>query len=145
MEFNLYRNDFNKEEAHLMNPLTLAFIGDAVYEVFVRTYIVTHNKNMKVQQLHNKTVGYVKAKSQSDFAKKIVDIFTEDELAVFKRGRNAKSGVPKNANVGEYRWATGFEAVVGYIYITGNDDRLSYLLGKLIEGDGDINDKGTID
>ena len=133
MEFNLYRDKFKKEEAHLINPLTLAFIGDAVYEVFIRTYLISENKNLKVQQLHLKVVSYVKAKAQSDFAKKIIDSFTEKEMAVFKRGMNTKSGVPKNANVGEYRWATGFEAVIGYLYLIGDNERLNELLEKVVK------------
>lgn len=142
MEFNLYRSNFNKNEAHLINPLTLAFIGDGVYEVFIRTYLCSKNKNLKIQQLHMQTVEYVKAKAQSNYAKKIIDLLTEDELTVFKRGRNTKSSVPKNANVGEYRWATGFEALIGYLYIVGKDERLNFLLGKIVEMDGVINDEG---
>lgn len=142
MEFNLYRNDFKKEEAHLINPLTLAFIGDGVYEIFIRTYLCSKNKNLKIHELHIQTVEYVKAKAQSNYAKKIIDLLEEDELAVFKRGRNTKSGVPKNANVGEYRWATGFEAVIGYLYIAGRNERLNFLLGKIIEVDGGNNDEG---
>ena len=66
MEFNLYRSNFNKNEAHLINPLTLAFIGDGVYEIFIRTYLCSKNKNLKIQQLHMQTVEYVKAKAQSN-------------------------------------------------------------------------------
>lgn len=135
MEFNLYRNDFKKEEAHLINPLTLAFIGDAVYEVFIRTYVIRRNKDMKIQKLHLETVGYVKATSQSTYAKRILDLLTEEEMAVFKRGRNSKSGVPKNANVTDYRYATGFESVIGYLYITGQNERLNFLLERVVEGE----------
>lgn len=133
MEFDLLKEKFSATEAHLINPLTLAFIGDAVYEVFIRTYLVSENKTLKVQQLHLKTVNYVKAKSQSNYAKLILDMLDDDEISVFKRGRNSKSSTPKNADVGEYRWATGFEAVIGYLYIAGKNERLNYLLNKIIE------------
>lgn len=142
MEFNLYREGFNAEEAHLLNPLTLAFIGDAVYEVFIRTYLVNIHKNMKVQQLHLNTVNYVKAQGQSVYAKRIIDLLDEKEMAVFKRGRNSKSGVPKNASVSDYRWATGFEAVIGYIYLTGNNERLNYLLEKVVKENDDEQNEG---
>ena len=115
-------------------------LGDAVYEVFIRTYLLGENKSLKVQQLHLKTVNFVKAKSQSNYAKLILDMFDEEEMSVFKRGRNTKSSAPKNADVGEYRWATGFEAVIGYLYISGKNDRLNYLLNKIIEM-SDNNDK----
>jgi len=139
MEFDLLKEKFSAKEAHLINPLTLAFIGDAVYEVFIRTYLLGENKSLKVQQLHLKTVNFVKAKSQSNYAKLILDVFDEEEMSVFKRGRNTKSSAP-NADVGEYRWATGFEAVIGYLYISGKNDRLNYLLNKIIEM-SDNNDK----
>lgn len=133
MEFDILKEKFKPEEAHLISPLTLAFIGDAVYEVFVRTYLLSENKTMKVQKLHLKTVAYVKAKAQSNYAKAILDLLDEDEMAVFKRGRNTKSTVPRNADVSEYRWATGFEAIIGYLYIAGKTDRMNYLLDKIIE------------
>lgn len=142
MEFDLIKEKFDVEHAHLINPLTLAFIGDAVYEMFIRTYLVGKNKNMKVQQLHLNTVAYVKAKAQSGYAKLFLDDLTEDELAVFKRGRNSKSSAPKNADVGEYRWATGFEAVIGYLYIAEKNDRLNYLFNKIIEMSDENNVKG---
>lgn len=142
MEFDILKEKFRAEEVHLISPLTLAFIGDAVYEVFVRTYLLSENKSMKVQQLHLKTVGYVKAKAQSNYAKVILDLLNEDEMAVFKRGRNTKSSTPKNADVGEYRWATGFEAIIGYLYISGKTERLNYLLNKIIEVGEETNVKG---
>lgn len=142
MEFDILKEKFAAEEAHLISPLTLAFIGDAVYEVFVRTYLLSQNKTMKVQQLHLKTVGYVKAKAQSNYAKALLEILNEDEMAVFKRGRNTKSSTPKNADVSEYRWATGFEAIIGYLYIAGKTDRMNYLLNKVIEVGEETNVKG---
>ncbi|MGL5616155.1 MAG: Mini-ribonuclease 3 [Sarcina sp.] len=126
--------EYTKEEARMLNPLQLALIGDAVYEVFVRTYILNNNNNLSAHKIHVKTVEYVKAKGQSDIIKKIEEFFTEDEMYIFKRGRNTKSAtVPKNANVRDYRSATGFEALVGYLYLTNNIERLMELLEKGIE------------
>lgn len=128
--------EYTKEEARMLNPLQLALIGDAVYEVFVRTYILDNNKELSAHKIHVETVHYVKAQGQSDIAKKIEQILNEEEIYIFKRGRNTKSAtVPKNANVRDYRAATGFEALVGYLYLTNQIDRLIELIKKgLSEG-----------
>ena len=110
------------------SPLVLAYIGDSVYETYIRTRLVAH-ANTQVNNLHKTTINYVKAKAQSEIMKALLDQLTEEEEWVFKRGRNAKSAtVPKNADVGEYRYATGFEALIGYLYLSGNIDRLYELL-----------------
>lgn len=134
MEFDILKNKFTVQEAKQLNPLVLAFIGDAIYEVFVRTYLVDKNRDMSVHKLHVKAVSYVKAHAQSEFIKIIEERLTEDEIAIYKRGRNSKSGtVPKNADVQEYRSATGFEALIGYLYITEQTERLNYLLNSIVE------------
>lgn len=133
MEFQLLKGRFTEEEAKFLNPLVLALIGDAVYEVFIRTYIVSENKTMNVHKIHIKTVAHVKAKAQSKYMKHIIEYLNEDEMAIFKRGRNTKSNVPKNADIGEYRWATGFEALIGYLYILNKEERLDYLLNEIIK------------
>lgn len=110
------------------SPLVLAYIGDSVYETYIRTRLVAR-ANTQVNNLHKTTINYVKAKAQSEIMKALLDQLTEEEEWVFKRGRNAKSAtVPKNADVGEYRYATGFEALIGYLYLSGNIDRLYELL-----------------
>ena len=110
------------------SPLVLAYIGDSVYETYVRTRLVAR-ANTQVNNLHKTTINYVKAKAQSEIMKALLGQLTEEEEWVFKRGRNAKSAtVPKNADVGEYRYATGFEALIGYLYLSGNIDRLYELL-----------------
>ena len=110
------------------SPLVLAYIGDSVYETYVRTRLVAR-ANTQVNNLHKTTINYVKAKAQSDIMKALLGQLTEEEEWVFKRGRNAKSAtVPKDADVGEYRYATGFEALIGYLYLSGNIDRLYELL-----------------
>lgn len=126
--------NFTNVEARMLNPLQLALIGDGVYEVFIRNYILAENEALSANKIHVKAIGYVKAKSQSKIMHEIEGLLTEDEEAVFKRGRNAKSAtVPKNADVRDYRMATGFEALVGYLYLTNNKERLEFVLNKSIE------------
>lgn len=139
MEFNLLKGKFTEEEAKFINPLVLALIGDGVYEVFIRTYLVSKNKEMNVHKIHLKAVAFVKAEAQSAYMKQIVDELTEEELSIFKRGRNTKSTAPKNADVTNYRWATGFETLIGYLYILDKMDRLNYILNKIV-GVGDNNE-----
>lgn len=136
MEFDLLKGKFTEEQAKFLNPLVLALIGDGVYEVFIRTYLVEKNRDMNVHKIHLKAVAHVKAEAQSKFMKMIIDELSEDELSIFKRGRNTKSSTPKNADVADYRWATGFEALIGYLYILDKSDRLNYLLNKIMEGGG---------
>ncbi len=126
--------EFSKDEARMLNPLQLAIIGDAVFEIFVRNYVLTQNTALSANKIHINAIGYVKAKSQSNIMHEIEGFLNEEEEAVYKRGRNAKSPtVPKNAEVRDYRMATGFEALVGYLYLTGNKERLEFIFNKSIE------------
>lgn len=125
--------DYCFEPANMYSPLVLAYIGDAVYEAYIRCSIVSAG-NMPVHKLHKAATGFVKAKAQSDLMEKILPLLTEEETAVFKRGRNAKSATsPKNADIVDYRRATGFEALIGYLYIAGKKDRLIELLDSCID------------
>ncbi|MBP2033144.1 ribonuclease-3 family protein [Clostridium algifaecis] len=134
MEDCLFKGEFTEKDVRNLNPLVLAFIGDAVYEVFVRTYLVDKNRDMVVHKLHVKAIKFVKAHSQSEIVKELFSKLSEDELYFFKRGRNAKSGtVPKNADVQDYRFATGFETLIGYLYLTKKCDRLDYLLKIIVD------------
>lgn len=113
-----------KISASQQSGLVLAYIGDAVYDMIIRTYICA-GKETKVNQLHRKAIKYVKAKAQSDIFQAVESKLTEEEIAVYRRGRNAKSAtVPKNADLIDYRRATGFEALVGYLYLEKQYDRL---------------------
>ncbi|MFU0824326.1 Mini-ribonuclease 3 [Clostridium sp.] len=133
MKFDFLNSKLTTNEAKQLNPLVLAFVGDSAYEVCIRTYLVTNNRNISAHKLHLKTISFVKAHSQSEFMKSIENQLNEDELTIYKRGRNAKSGtVPKNADVQEYRIATGFEAVIGFLYLTNQLDRLNELLNVII-------------
>lgn len=110
------------------SPLTLAYIGDAVYEMVIRTIIV-ERANKAANELHKKSVKYVQAGTQAAMIMALQDILTEDELAVFKRGRNAKSNTSaKNASITDYRKATGFEALIGFLYLMDDMDRVLFLV-----------------
>ncbi|MBR2453143.1 MAG: ribonuclease III [Clostridia bacterium] len=113
------------------SPLALAYLGDAVYELFVRTYLLK-DLNMPVQKLHKAAIGMVNAKAQSDLYQKIKDILTEEETSVYKRGRNTNSHPPKNADLIDYKSATGVEALIGYLYLKGDSDRILELMRNLI-------------
>ena len=116
-----------------LSPLNLAFIGDCVYEMLVRERLVAE-ANRPVNDLHRESVKYVSAKAQTAAFQKIEPLLTEEETAVFKRGRNAKTGhQPKSASVGEYHCATGLEALFGYLYLTDNNERITYLFNAINE------------
>lgn len=131
---NLRIREFSKDEARGLNPLQLALIGDGAYEVFIRNYILSNNTSLLANKLHRAAINYVKAKSQADIMHAIEEELTEEELYIYKRGRNTKSAtVPKNADVRDYRMATGFEALVGYLYLINNVERLEFIFNKSIE------------
>lgn len=129
-----------KKSPSQYSPLALAYIGDGVYELYVRNRVIQENPDMPANKLHKESVKYVKAHAQSNSIHKIIDILSEDELAVFKRGRNAKSPtVPKNANLVDYRHATGFEALLGYLYLSQNGERLTQIMKIAYENALDVN------
>ena len=114
-----------------LSPLNLAFIGDCVYEMLVRETLVT-DADRPVNDLHRESVKFVSAKAQTAAFEKIKDILTEEEMAVYKRGRNAKVGhSPKSATEGEYHCATGVEALFGYLYLTERLDRIKELFSEI--------------
>ena len=117
------------------SPLVLAYIGDAVFELYVRSEIVA-KKNVPVNKLHREATSMVKAKAQSEMVNKIMPILSEEEIVIFKRGRNAHSYTSaKNADIIDYRRATGFEALIGYLYITKNIKRLDEIISYSIGND----------
>ena len=123
---NLQEQDFDPES---LPPLVLAYIGDAVFELYVRLRLITQLQTMN--QLHEHAVRHVKAASQSEFLAILQPHLTEDEERIMRRGRNAKETVPRRANPVEYRRSTGFEALLGYLYLTGKNQRLKELLALL--------------
>ncbi|MCM1540761.1 MAG: ribonuclease III [Blautia sp.] len=113
--------------------MTLAYIGDAVYDLIIRT-IVTGRANRPVNELHRITVKYVSANAQSAIVQALMEILTEEELAVYRRGKNSKPHTTaKNASLADYLKATGFEAVIGYLYLTDRMDRALELVRKGLE------------
>lgn len=132
---NLTFNNYIKKALNLpdtdiktYSPLTLAFIGDSVFDLIIRTYVV-ESGNAPVNKLHHKCSKLVQAGAQAELYHSIKDKLTEEEMAIFKRGRNAKSFTSaKNAGLLEYRTATGIEALIGYLYLTGRIDRIMELI-----------------
>ena len=112
------------EEVNQMSPLTWAYVGDCVYELYIRTKLVDTTK-LKPHELHIKSVKYVKAKAQAETLKKLETILTEEEKEIVRRGRNTQTHhIAKNASMQDYMYATAFEALIGYLYLTKQDDRL---------------------
>ena len=116
-----------------MSGLSLAFIGDAVYELLVRQYVLSLGE-ARVQDLHRETVRFVNAAFQAKAAEKLTDMLTEEELSYYKRGRNANaSHTPKNKSEAEYHRATGFEALFGYLYLAERFDRVAELFHIIMQ------------
>ena len=125
--FNL-GDTIKKEKALTMNAITLAFVGDAVYSLYSREKLA-FSTDLKASEMNKAVIGEVRASSQALFIDKLLPILTEEELMIYKRGRNSKKPTKaKSATVREYNMSTGFEAVLGYLYITGQIERLNYLL-----------------
>ena len=129
MEENLNQmimHHFGLEDVDLRtySPLTLAYIGDGIYDLVIRTVVVGKG-NTSPNQLHGHTSHIVKAKSQSEMIQLLQEDLTDEEMGVYRRGRNAKSNtMAKNASMSDYRNATGFEALMGYLYLQGNIQRI---------------------
>ncbi len=120
--------DCKKTDVRAYSPLTLAYIGDAVYDVIIRT-VVVERANRAANELHKRTVRYVQAGTQAAMIEALLDELTDEEQAVYKRGKNAKSYTSaKNASIQDYRKATGFEALMGFLYLTGQNTRMLYLV-----------------
>ena len=120
------------------SPLALAYMGDAVYEVLIRTRVMNRG-SMQVNKMHKKSASLVKAEAQARMIQALQEELTEEETAVYKRGRNAHSASSaKNASIRDYRMATGFEALVGYQYLTGQYERLLKLVHDGLERIGEF-------
>lgn len=119
------------EEVNQLSPLTWAYVGDAVYELYIRTYL-TNTTRLKPHELHVKSIKYVKAKSQAEILQQLEEILTEGEKEIVRRGRNTQTHhTAKNATVQDYMYATAFEALIGYLYLTKQDERLSEILERI--------------
>lgn len=121
------------DKAMLSSPSTLAFVGDAVFGLLVRTYLAEVER--PIGELHKKSVEFVNANAQCEAFEMIKDCLTEREMSVFKRGRNNHvGGVPKSTTVGNYHTATGFEALFGYLHLSGRQDRINELFAIIKNG-----------
>ena len=124
---------YSRQELAAIKPLALAFVGDCVYELYIRNYLISE-KYRDVNELHIKSIFFVKAKAQAYILHHLEEELTPEEHEIVRRGRNAHPHtVPKNASVIDYRYATAFEALIGYLYMLGENERLEYILQRSLE------------
>lgn len=133
MEINELMNiSKEQKEVDLMPPLVWAYVGDCVYELYIRTKLVNNTK-LKPHKLHIETIKYVKAGAQAEILKKIEDKLTQEEQEIVRRTRNTQNHhLPKNASVQEYMYATAFEGLIGYLYLTKQEKRLTEIFQEII-------------
>lgn len=128
--FNLSNIDINN--VGLINPLVLAYIGDSVFEIYVRTKVVNDGM-LKTNKLHKLSTEFVKAKAQAEALVRITENLTEDELNIVRRGKNANSNtIPKNADVADYKKATALEALIGYLFLSDKIERLNEIIDLIL-------------
>ena len=131
MEFIEIEKDI--QDIKMLSPLVWAYVGDSVYELFIRTHLI-NNSNAKPHKLHIEAIRFVKAKAQADILKKIDDKLSEEEKDIVRRGRNTENHhIAKNAELADYTQSTGFEALIGYLYLTKQDERLKEILNLCID------------
>lgn len=129
----IIRREKEIEEVKLMPPLVWAYVGDCVYELFIRMQLVNTTK-LNPHKLHIEAIKHVKAKAQAETLTKIYDELSEEEQDIVRRGRNAQNHhLPKNTELADYTHATAFEALIGYLYLTKQDERLNEILEKCYE------------
>jgi len=127
-QYILDQFELSEVDIKTYSPLTLAYIGDGIYDLIIRTLVVSKG-NQKVNHMHRETSEMVKAAAQSEMIEILLPELTEKETEVYKRGRNAKSAtMAKNATMADYRRATGFEALMGYLYLNNEMERILYLI-----------------
>ena len=127
---NIINREKAVEEVKLMPPLVWAYVGDCVYELFIRMQLVNTTK-LNPHKLHIEAIKYVKAKAQAETLTRIYDELSEEEKDIVRRGRNAQNHhLPKNAELVDYTYSTAFEALIGYLYLTKQDERLNEILKK---------------
>ena len=130
MEENILKTEM---ELNTMSPLVWAYVGDAVYELHVRTHLVKTTK-LKPHRLHIETIKFVKAKAQADILEKLQSSLTDEELEIVRRGRNTENHhIPKNAEIRDYQYATALEGLIGYLYLNGQQERMKEILKLCIE------------
>ena len=124
----LINREKSETDVNMLSPLTWAYVGDAVYELYIRTNLVNNTK-LKPHKLHIESIKYVKAKAHADSWKKIENILSDSEKDIVRRARNAENHhLPKNADPADYMYSTAFEGLIGYLYLTKQDERLQEIL-----------------
>ncbi len=125
---DLIDREKNEVDVNMLSPLTWAYVGDAIYELYIRTNLVNNTK-LKPHKLHIESIKYVKAKAQADILKRIDGILTDEEKDIVRRARNAENHhLPKNADPADYMYSTAFEGLIGFLYLTKRDERLKEIL-----------------
>ena len=123
----------NPEDVNLMSPLTWAYVGDCVYELYIRTKLINET-NLKPHNLHIESIKYVKAKAQAEILEKLMEHLNEEEKDIVRRTRNTQNHhLPKNSNVTEYMYSTAFEGLIGYLYLTKQNKRLDEIFNIILE------------
>lgn len=121
-----------QEDVNLMSPLIWAYVGDSVYELYIRTYLINHT-NKNAHDLHVSAIQYVKAKAQANILENIKETLTNEEKDILRRARNTKNHhIAKNADVSDYMYSTAFEGLIGYLYLTKQEKRLKEILEMCI-------------
>lgn len=124
----LIKMNKTEQDVNQLSPLTWAYVGDCVFELYIRTYLVD-NTNLKPHKLHIESIKYVKASSQANMLNDIYEYLNEEEKDIVRRGRNAENHhLPKNSNVQEYMYSTAYEALIGYLYLCGNISRVKEII-----------------
>ena len=130
--------DIKEVDIRTYSPLTLAYIGDGIFDLVIRSIVVGRG-NTRANELHHRTSHIVKAHTQAEMAEKLLPVLTETENDIYRRGRNAKSPtMAKNATMSDYRKATGFEALMGYLYLTDQFERIGFLVKEGLAAIGEI-------
>lgn len=123
----------NRGKVNTMSPLTWAYIGDAVYELYIRNHLV-ETTNLKPNKLHKASINFVKAKSQAQILNELNEYLTEEEKEIVRRSRNTQNHhLPKNADPTDYMYSTAFEGLIGYLYLSKQQERLNEILKKVLE------------
>ena len=129
----LIKIEKNETEINQLSPLTWAYVGDCVFELYIRTKLINETK-LKPHELHIKAINYVKAKAQAEMLHKIHDKLTAEEQDIVRRGRNAQNHhLPKNANVQDYMYSTAFEALIGYLYLCKKEQRVKKIIEMAVK------------
>ncbi len=127
-KMEIINREKNETDVNMLSPLTWAYVGDAVYELYIRTNLVNNTK-LKPHKLHIESIKYVKAKAQAEILKRIESDLTDEEKNIVRRARNAENHhLPKNADPADYMYSTAFEGLIGFLYLTKKDERLKEIL-----------------